>query len=191
MLRILILALSAALAVSSVPAQAQLVTNGGFETGDFTGWTRNPIGTCIDQVNAGSARSGSYGLLSSPFNSVCFYSQSIATTVGQQYDFSFWIANLGFGSPSSFEAFWDSQSVFSLTNPAPTAYSQKLFSVTATSTTTYIDFVIRDESHFYMLDDVSVVQSGTSTVVPEPSSLVLMAAGLFGLMATAYRRRVS
>jgi hypothetical protein len=189
MLRRHIVGLAAAIAISSAPAHAQLVTNGGFETGDLTGWTRTAIGTCIDQVNSGSARSGSFGFISSPSNSACVYSQSIATTAGQQYDFSFWVSNLGGGANSLFEAFWNGSSVYALTNATASAYTQQFFSVTATSATTDINFVIRFDSNFYMLDDVSVVRSTTTTTVPEPSSVTLMVAGLSGIVLMRRRTR--
>lgn len=189
MIRIHALALVIAFAASSATAQAQLVTNGGFETGNLTGWTRQTSGLCLDQVSSLNAHTGTYGLVTAPFSGFCLYTQDIATTAGAQYNFTFWIANLGGGkTQSSFEAFWDGGTVYSLTSVTEFDYVQQSFFVTATAPVTSIGFFLKgdDSPNFYRLDDISVLPA--STTVPEPSSLALLAIGVLGALATHRRR---
>ena len=187
MIRIRISAAVLALAVTSLRAEAQeLVTNGGFETGSFSGW--NLAGNCstfTDVFSAGPQHSGTYGAASGPIGSTCTISQDLATTVGQQYTFSFWVRNLSEGT-NSFQALFGAQSVYSVSNSAAFAYTEQFFAVTATSVNTTIAFVIRHDPSRYYFDDVSVVAANTT--VPEPSTYALMAAGLLGIVAARRRR---
>ena len=52
-------ALALVCAVAAAPAEGSLIVNGGFETGDFTGWTANPVS--FSMYVDGTAHSGSYG----------------------------------------------------------------------------------------------------------------------------------
>jgi hypothetical protein len=63
-------------------ARADLITNGGFETGDFTGWTTSGTPT----VQSTFPHSGSFDALFSVPGSI---SQSLATTAGQSYTIDF------------------------------------------------------------------------------------------------------
>src|SRR6516162_3112688 len=79
----------------SVSAQ-QLIVNGGFETGDFTGWTlvNTPDFTSV-QNNASLAHSGndyvSTGPVGAPTNRGI--AQSVADTNGAQYTLTYWTFN--------------------------------------------------------------------------------------------------
>jgi hypothetical protein len=58
----LILAAAVALLLGGVgQARADLITNGGFETGDFTGWTTTKSGEGSLRVVTGAAHNGNYG----------------------------------------------------------------------------------------------------------------------------------
>jgi hypothetical protein len=85
-------ALDPAAACDRVPGN--LVVNCGFETGDFTGWTRSgdPTYTNIDTP---SAHSATYGLDIGPVNDLGFIAQNLATTSGATYSLCYWLLNLG------------------------------------------------------------------------------------------------
>lgn len=186
MLKIRLAVAVLALAVTAHRAQGQLVTNGGFESGDLSGWTlTGSVCTTAATSNPARAHSGSYGLQSGPVFGNCTLSQSIATTAGGQYTFSFWVANLSGDRTNSFAASWDGGVVYAVGNGPEFAYTQQMFAVNATSATTTIAFTIRHDPSWYLIDDVSVVAA--ITTVPEPSTYALLAAGLLGIMVV--RRR--
>lgn len=75
---------------STSVAQAAIIQNGGFETGDFTGWTTSDlsysgIGASNDY---NESHSGNYFASLGPIGSIGFLSQNIPTTVGQTYELS-------------------------------------------------------------------------------------------------------
>ncbi|HEX8679441.1 MAG TPA: PEP-CTERM sorting domain-containing protein [Chthoniobacterales bacterium] len=167
-------------------ASAQLV-NGGFESGNFSGWTQvEPFSPPLSNVGSNpafayagttyhanlTADSGFTGTLSQTFN----------TDANSLYNVTFALANdVGTGI-NSFEMLWNNTVVFSVSNAA--VFNYTLFSVnnlTATGSDT-IQFRVRHDEDFFRLDEVTV------GVVPEPStiSFAVVGLGLFG--AISYRR---
>jgi hypothetical protein len=96
-------------------AGANLVTNGSFETGDFTGWTANAVSYPIyivtspveDGVYAAQIAGYSYG----PDTLL----QAITTTPGQSYKLSFWRYQQATGPSTFMSVTWNSSTVFSET----------------------------------------------------------------------------
>ena len=101
----ILLALIGVVALSvAYPAKANLVTNGGFETGDFTGWTLGGD-TGFDAVRGPfgiNPHSGSFQAVLS-VSTGSFLSQMLALTVGTTYTVDFWLAN-NFTGTNSFAA---------------------------------------------------------------------------------------
>jgi hypothetical protein len=167
------------LSVGGSPALANLVADPGFESctegGTHPpGWSGN--GTC-----ALSPHSGNWaGFLGQSPGTL---SQTIATTPGARYDFSFWLATDGSpgGGISDFSASFGGGQVLDLTNSPGFRYRLEEFAVTAPVASTMINFTGSSEL-FWLVDDVSV------TPAPEPASLALLAAGLLGLGA-AFRQK--
>ena len=79
-------------AISSTLAQAELVTNGGFETGDFTDWLQSGM-TDFTAVDMGFPHGGDYSAYMGPIGGTGTLSQDLATVAGQQYLVKFWLLN--------------------------------------------------------------------------------------------------
>src|SRR5258708_24543465 len=177
-------ALTAALGFAVVAGTgnaAELVTNGSFETGDFTGWTQiGNTGFSGVDGNPGPG-DGNDAAFFGPVGSTGGITQTLNTLPGRFYNISFDFEPDG-GTTSSFSAVWDTQPpLISLTNPAASGYQVLHFSAQATASTTTLTFNFRDDPGFLFLDSVSVA-------VPEPASLALLGIALGG-MAFARRRK--
>ncbi len=73
-----------------------LLTNGGFETGDFTGWAinlRNQADATYYGVSHGSAHSGSWGAWFGPKQDMIYMSQTVPTAPGHSDLLAAWEAN--------------------------------------------------------------------------------------------------
>jgi hypothetical protein len=179
--RILFFVGMAAAVFANAPARANLVTNGGFETGDFTGWDPPGAGILIDQVFPAD------GLYDAAFSDTGTLSQSIATTPGTGYSLTFSLLDESGFPLDSFTAAFGS---FSVTVSGDTAlpYTSESFLVPGsdiTGSSTLLSFQGTNLFADWNLDDVSVV----STAIPEPSSgMLLMAAGVLAFSFTARRR---
>ena len=193
--------------VATDPARADLVTNGGFETGDFTGWTVSGNanqGMTPDTFVLGGPHSGSYAAFLGAPNSDGFLSQDIATTANEKYTVSYYLAvdtnAAGDSTPNDFSASFGGQTLFSGTNLAvtqsggfgsydPSDYTLYTFSAVATGPTSTLQFGFRNDPSEFRLDDVSVVDAGP---VPEASTTVsfglLLMLGLGGMMAAKKRK---
>jgi hypothetical protein len=156
-------------------ASADVVFNGGFETGDFTGWilSGNPIPGKVDTTNP---HSGSFAADLNALGSQSFMAQPLTTTPGAMYNLAYFldISPDSTGGPVEFLAQINGVTVFDQTNIPPQPYTRYSFAFVATGASTEIKFGFRNDPGAFFLDDVSV------TAVPEPSSIWL------GLLVIAF-----
>ncbi len=145
------------------PVYSGVVLNGGFETGDFTGWTLGGLDTNDMFVDTGSQsgihpQSGSYLAALGSSGSLGYLSQTLATTPGTAYSLSFWLDSPDGSMPNEFLVSWNGVTLWNRTNlPAMTGWTNLQFAVTATGTSTVLQFGSRDDSSFLGLDDISVL----------------------------------
>jgi hypothetical protein len=199
-----------ALNASAVPSTpiTNIVTNGGFETGNFNGWTlsgntdfTNGEGGGNIGVDTDSAHSGTYGAFFGPVGSLAYLSQNLSTVAGMSYDLSFFLNNeVGSGESMSpirgggkvdqvFEVFWNGVLIFSIPpNASPSIYSQFNFNgLIATGTSTELRFGFRNDPSFWNIDDIV---AGASSV-PEVLSTIWLALPVVGMFGFLRLRRKS
>jgi hypothetical protein len=187
------LAMIGGLALMAAPlSRANLIVNGGFETGNFSGWT---VSGNTGATGVGNDYSTPYGNYSADLGAVTnldYLSQSFATTVGDVYQVSFAYYGLYDSPTQEFDAlFGASQTLptesalstyFGLTDllslggphaptpgsflgevPGPTdAWVSYTYDVTAGTTDSMLLFASRQDPSYDALDNVSVVDLGPS-----------------------------
>ena len=148
------------------PPAGQLVTNGSFETHDFGGWTlggNSGASTYGAQISIDTdAESGAYAAGLGSMGSDGTLSQTIATTAGKTYTLSFWLQNEASGT-NDFKAIWNGQTLLSLTNAAQSGYTQYTYTVTATGSTSTLEFSALNDPSQWDLDNISLVEPSSSS----------------------------
>ncbi|MGA3181056.1 MAG: leucine-rich repeat protein [Verrucomicrobiota bacterium] len=150
----------ASITAQAGPVYSGLVLNGGFETGDFTGWNQSGD-TSYTFVDNGSQSdippfSGNFDAVLGTSGSIGLLSQTLSTTPGANYLLSFWLAN-PFADPAEFIVSWNGNTVFNGINPLTRGWTNLQFALAATETNTVLQFVFEDDSDYLGLDDISVV----------------------------------
>jgi hypothetical protein len=175
------------IAVMTPTAHAAL-TNGGFESGDFTGWTQTGDSS-FSGVGSFAASAGSFGAFFGP-TAAGGISQTFATNANTTYNVSFSLSLLDSSQPNSFSWTWNgvAQSL-SFNNAAAFGYRDVSASVLSTGALSTLAFTFVDPQSFWLLDNVSVVAAVSA--VPEPPVTALLAAGMSLLIAVAKRRKNS
>lgn len=175
--------------IAGSASAVELVTNGGFETGSFSGWTAFPL---PDQGAFGVDNTLPHSGVDSAFfggdgSTTYRISQVLSTVANTSYTVSFWLdGRFTAGGAASFVGSFGGSNFVSLSD-ADGAFTFKhyTFQLTATSASTTLSFAGYNKPDFYTLDDVSV--QGASPV-PEPASYALAALGLAVLLGWAKRR---
>ena len=150
-----------------------LVGNGGFETGDFTDWTFTgdansnfPDSIDTTQLQGQSTirgiddsrfvHAGIYGAYLGEVSSLGSLSQTLPTVSGQKYLLSFWLDNPAVGTPNEFRAMWNGSALFDRVNMGAFAWTNAHYVVTATDTSTILEFDFRNDKSAFGLDDISL-----------------------------------
>jgi hypothetical protein len=184
------LAIGVLLVATARFASANLVTNGDFETGNFTGWTVTPApsGSDIFVANGPGPDTTLGAFFGATGNDFDVISQTFATTPGATYTLSFFyqVTNIGMPIPAhnGFDVLWNGVSIggglFPQFDVNP-GWGTFTFNLMATGPSTTLAFEGRNAPSFDFLDDVSVT-------IPEPSTLALLVLAGVGAGAIRYWR---
>jgi ABC-type oligopeptide transport system substrate-binding subunit len=179
---------SLALTAFALPAQANLLVNGSFESGNFTGWAQSGNTGATTVVGPGfdgfNPEDGNFQAALGPVGSDGHLSQTFSDTLGQSLLVSFWFASDG-GTPNDFSATFDGGTLISGSNWASSSppYTHYTFVLLGNGSDT-IEFSFRNDPSYLFLDNVSVTEL---TATPLPSTWTMLIAGFLGLGYFAYR----
>jgi VPDSG-CTERM motif len=178
--KILLTITAAAVLSFAHPAKANLITNGGFEDGNFTGWTASGEGGVFGTSGGIAPHSGNFQAVFT--GGVSALTQSVATTPGASYTIDFFLAS-GVALPNSFLVSWGGSTIFSLQDQSgPMGYTEYTFTETASTASTLLHFGFVEAEGGWFLDDVSVNPAGVG--VPDAgSTLPLLGFASLGLVA--------
>jgi PKD repeat protein len=183
----------ASITVTNGPAYSGLVLNGGFETGDFTGWTvsgavSNILDVFVDNGSQSGIKplSGGYLAALGPVGSLSYLSQTVATSAGAAYLLSLWLDSPDGQTPNEFLVSWNGNTLFDETNIPAIGWTNLQFWVAATATNTVLSFGFRDDPGYLGLDDVSVAPASFGMGSVQVSGTNLVLAGTNGLAGGTY-----
>ena len=175
-----------ALAFATPAAAQELVTNGGFENGDFSGFTQTGNTGLTGVFSSPFVASGEFAAYFGPVGSTGGITQSLSTNAGQSYLISFDLRNLDGQTPNFYNVLFGGVSLFSATDSAAFNYTNFSTTATAVGASTALAFNFRHDPYYFLLDNVSV--TAVNGAVPEPATWAMMLMG-FGAMGVLLRRR--
>jgi hypothetical protein len=180
-----------------------LVQNCNFATGEFTGWTVTPAshGSHDGVWNSGGPFSDGHAGFEAGDDQYDTISQMLATSAGESYTLIFWLDDtMGDGpyNDADFQALWDGASLLNQNTMTGLScydndtvcsdYAEYTYTVTGTGSD-MLTFEGFNTDSWYDLSDISVAPASSPlSQTPEPSSLVLLATGLAGVVRFAARK---
>jgi hypothetical protein len=180
---------------------ANLVTNGGFETGDFTGWTTdsNPFLSVYDSTSGGSlagvsAFQGDWFAANGCFE-FCTFSQDLTTNPNGTYNLSFaFNPGIDTAGGAEMQVFWNGANIFDQVGGPEGWVVESVNGLVASGSSTELRFSGFQNDAFSGIDavDVEAAAGGPPPngggVLPEPSTWVMLLLG-FASLGLAGRRQ--
>src|SRR5262249_47781783 len=162
---LLMLVCSASLVVPRL-ASANIVFNGGFETGDFTGWilSGNPI---PGNVDGSLPHTGQFAANLFAAGSPAFIEPQLTTIPGTGYELTYFLDSDG-QIPNRFFAQVNGSTLFDQSDIPAQSYTPHSFSFIATGASTDLKFGFRNDPGVFHLDDIAV------DAIPEPSVMLFL-----------------
>ena len=140
-----------------------IVSNGGFETGNFNGWALN-ADTSTTQVGnrSGLVHTGKYGAELGQASALGQLSQTLPTAAGQTYLLSLWLTNPtnptnpNGATPNEFQVRWGGATIYDAVNRPFQKWTNLQFTVTASASGSLLQLGFRDDPYYLGLDDITV-----------------------------------
>jgi hypothetical protein len=137
-----------------------LVLNGGFQTGSFKYWSltgdTNSISIDDGSVSGIMPYFGRNEAALRTSGSLGYLSQTLSTIAGASYLLSFWFDN-PFGDRGEFLVSWNESTLLDTRNPYANEWTNMQFVVSATGTSTVLEFGFEDDRNYFGFDDVTVL----------------------------------
>ncbi|MHB8271396.1 VCBS domain-containing protein [Bradyrhizobium sp.] len=133
-----------------------VVVNGGFESGDLTGWTATEH-VQVQFFGLGG-QFGNYSALLSPNTSSDSLAQNIATTPGQHYTLGFDVTGDADSSSNTLAVSWDGTTILAVNDGQSGAFTHYSFDVVgdASLSSTQLQFTYTDDGTGLRVDNVSL-----------------------------------
>jgi len=190
-LRSVLLTLALAASAPLAMASPNLITNGDFETGDLTGWTKvGAIGeqyVSTDFYGSPLARSG-YAYYDGTTVGLGTLSQTVATVAGAIYTLSFDLQRINSGGPNTLDnqvkVSFGGVTLMDESNASGDWATVSFSGLTASAASSVLQFSLHNYYDYTGIDNVTLVM----TAVPEPTMAIMLAAGLILLVRRRDKR---
>jgi hypothetical protein len=154
----------------SYAGMAQSV-NGGFETGDLTGWGGDQEGAAVTS-DPRYVHSGIYAVQLGTIGPLGHLTQTLTTIPGSNYLVSLWLNNTNGGSPNEFRVSWNQSLLYDATNMPALSWTNIQVTVTASTTNDTLQLGFRQDPQYLGLDDVSVtsIDPAAPSIITQPTN---------------------